>query len=130
MADSKVLAPGQIGWIDLTVPDAVAVRDFYRHVTGWTASGFDMGGYEDFCMNPPDASTPVAGICHARGSNAGLPPVWLIYIMVTDLDESIRRCTERGGKVLKPATNQGNQGRYCIIEDPAGAVAGLYQSLS
>jgi predicted enzyme related to lactoylglutathione lyase len=26
---------GNIGWIDLTVPDAEAIRDFYRHVTGW-----------------------------------------------------------------------------------------------
>jgi predicted enzyme related to lactoylglutathione lyase len=26
--------PGQIGWIDLTVPDAPALRDFYQAVTG------------------------------------------------------------------------------------------------
>jgi len=26
---------GKIGWIDLTVPDAEAIRDFYQHVAGW-----------------------------------------------------------------------------------------------
>ena len=47
---------GRIGWIDLTVPDAVAIRDFYREVAGWTASAVNMGGYDDYCMNPPGGS--------------------------------------------------------------------------
>jgi predicted enzyme related to lactoylglutathione lyase len=34
MADDAKPGPGQIGWIDLTVPDAEAVRDFYQDVTG------------------------------------------------------------------------------------------------
>jgi predicted enzyme related to lactoylglutathione lyase len=29
-------AVGTIGWIDLTVPDAKSLRDFYSAVTGWT----------------------------------------------------------------------------------------------
>ena len=35
-------AVGSIKWFDLTVPDATAVRDFYRDVVGWTAVDFDM----------------------------------------------------------------------------------------
>ena len=49
MSDKK--QPGTIGWIDLTVKNATAVRDFYAQVTGWNHSSIDMGGYEDFCMN-------------------------------------------------------------------------------
>jgi predicted enzyme related to lactoylglutathione lyase len=56
--------PGQIGWIDLTVPDAPALRDFYQGVTGWTPSPVEMGGYQDFCMHPHGEPQPVAGICH------------------------------------------------------------------
>jgi predicted enzyme related to lactoylglutathione lyase len=81
--------PGQIGWIDLTVPDAPALRNFYQGVTGWTPSPVHMGDYEDFCMHPPGDPQPVAGICHAKGENVGLPPVWLIYIIVDDLDLGI-----------------------------------------
>jgi predicted enzyme related to lactoylglutathione lyase len=121
-------AVGQIGWVDLTVPNADAVRDFYSHVTGWTSTGLSMGDYEDYCMNPPGTENPVAGVCHARGSNASQPPVWMIYIVVADLQESIRRCLERGGKVLSPERNAG-AGKFCVIQDPAGAIAGLYQSL-
>jgi hypothetical protein len=51
---------GQIGWIDLTVPDAPALRDFYQGVTGWTPSPVEMGGYQDFCMHPSGEPQPVA----------------------------------------------------------------------
>ena len=120
--------PGKIGWIDLTVSNAEAVRDFYQSVTGWTPSEVDMDGYQDFCMHPPGESQPVAGICHARGPNADLPPVWLVYITVEDLDESVRRCESLGGKVRVPVRSMGSMGRYCVIEDPSGAVAGLFES--
>jgi predicted enzyme related to lactoylglutathione lyase len=120
--------PGQIGWIDLTVPDAPAVRDFYHGVTGWTPSPVDMGGYQDFCMHPAGKAQPVAGICHARGHNEGLPAVWLVYITVEDLDHAIRRCLELDGKLLRPATKMGPSGRFCVIQDPAGAPCALYES--
>jgi predicted enzyme related to lactoylglutathione lyase len=125
---SETVKPGQIGWIDLTVPNAEAVRDFYQSVTGWTPSPVAMGGYDDFCMTPPGAPAPVAGICHASGANAGLPPVWLVYITVADLDDSIARCLALGGKLRRPAESMGSQGRFCVIEDPAGAVAALFES--
>jgi predicted enzyme related to lactoylglutathione lyase len=118
---------GQVGWIDLTVPDAEAVRDFYQHVTGWTAAAVEMGDYQDYCMIPPGAEQPVAGICHARGANAGIPPVWMIYITVADLEESIRRCLDRGGKLRTEPRTIGSHGRFCVIEDPAGAVAGIFE---
>lgn len=117
---------GSIGWIDLTVPDAVAVRDFYSAVTGWTAAGIDMGGYEDFVMNRPDGDS-AAGICHARGGNAGLPAQWLIYIIVSDLDASLARTRELGGEVLLGPKQMGPTQRYAVIRDPAGAAAALFE---
>ena len=130
MADAPAPAPalGQIGWVDLTVPNADAVRKFYEHVTGWTAVPLSMGDHNDYCMTPAGSGKPVAGVCHALGQNAGLPPVWLIYITVADLDESIRRCEATGGKLRAPIRVAAGMGRYCIIEDPAGAVAALFQA--
>ena len=120
---------GSITWMDLTVPDATKVRDFYHQVVGWQPAGLDMGGYEDFMMNMPDSGDCVAGVGHARGANAELPPVWLMYITVADLDRSIASCRELGGEVLAGPKNYGDQARYCVIRDPAGAVAALYQEL-
>jgi uncharacterized protein len=121
------MVPGSIGWVDLTVGDATALRDFYTAVVGWTAEPVEVRGYDDFNMLPPSSDVPAAGICHARDANASLPPVWLIYFVVEDLDASIRACNMRGGTVLAPRRGAGGGG-FCVIRDPAGAVCALYQA--
>lgn len=119
---------GSVGWMDLTVKDAVAVKDFYRDVVGWTASGLDMGGYEDFVMTPPGSEAPAAGVCHARGPNADLPTGWIVYITVADLDRSLERVTSLGGKVRGKVRSAGPMGRFCVIEDPSGSVCALFEN--
>ena len=118
---------GAISWFDLTVKDAPGVRDFYREVVGWGADALSMGEYDDYCMKEPGSGKTVAGVCHARGPNAKLPPQWIIYITVEDVDKSIERCTALGGKVIDgPRTSGDNP--FCVIQDPAGAVAALVQA--
>ena len=117
---------GTIGWFDLTVPHAEAIRDFYQAVVGWQASPVQMDGCSDFNMTPPGSDHPVAGICHALGNNAAMPAQWLMYITVADVDASVARCTERGGQVLVGPKDLPGYGRMCVIQDPAGAVAALF----
>jgi predicted enzyme related to lactoylglutathione lyase len=117
--------PGTIGWIDLTVNDATRVRDFYAAVAGWTPSPVAMGDYNDYVMSTPDG-TPITGVCHARGSNAGLPPQWLMYITVVDLDAALAEVEQRGGARIGEIRTMG-AARYTVIQDPAGAVAALFQ---
>ena len=120
-------APGQIRWIDLTVPNAGRLREFYEAVVGWMASPVNMGTHEDWCMTPPGALDPVAGVCHAAGLNAQLPPVWLIYITVADLAASMEECKSRGGQIVFGPRNFGTDGQWCVIRDPAGAHAALFE---
>jgi uncharacterized protein len=117
--------PGSIAWFDLTVPDAESIRDFYAAVVGWRPEPVDMGGYSDFTMVVPSTGTPVAGVCHSRGVNANLPPQWLAYIVVDDLDESVARCLEMGGSVVAGPKGGAADGHYCVIQDPSGALAAL-----
>jgi predicted enzyme related to lactoylglutathione lyase len=117
--------PGSISWTDLTIEDAERLRDFYASVAGWHPESLSMGSYADYVMN--DASgAAVAGICHARGGNADIPPQWLVYITVDDLDHSMAECVRLGGAVLVQPRSYAD-GRYCIIQDPAGAVCALYE---
>jgi predicted enzyme related to lactoylglutathione lyase len=117
--------PGTITWTDLTVERAETLRDFYASVAGWAPEPVSMAGYSDYVMNDA-AGEPAAGICHARGSNADLPPQWLVYITVENLDHSVAECQRLGGSVLTPPRGYAG-GRYCVIKDPAGAVCALYQ---
>lgn len=121
-------APGQIKWMDLTVTNAFEVREFYEAVVGWRSSPVSMGTHEDWNMLSPGHPEPVAGVCHALGGNAGLPPVWLPYITVSDLAESIAACKERGGMVVYGPKAYGSDGMWCVIRDPAGAYAALYET--
>jgi len=117
---------GKIGWIDLTVGDAEKVSAFYRSVVGWRSEPVDMGGYQDFCMVPAEGGA-VAGVCHARGTNLGVPPQWLIYVTVADLEQSLERCRALGGEVVRDTHGLGGMGRFAIVRDPAGAVCALFQ---
>ncbi len=116
---------GSIGWVDLTIPDAPKLRDFYQQVAGWRPQPVNMNGYEDFSMLA-DSGEGVAGICHARGGNAKLPPVWLIYIVVENLELALENCRNLGGRVASPVRMAGGS-RYAVIQDPAGAFAALWE---
>jgi predicted enzyme related to lactoylglutathione lyase len=126
MSDSRHFNVGSITWTDLTVQNAEEVRDFYSKIIGWKFEEINMGKYNDFNMNKPHTGEAVAGICHARGANANLTAHWLIYIKVKDVDQSVKDCVKLGGKILTEPKKMGNMGRYCVIEDPVGAVAALY----
>jgi predicted enzyme related to lactoylglutathione lyase len=128
-ASPDAAAPaGRISWLHLTVCDASAMRDFYRQVVGWSVQNVAMedGGerYADYNMLGEDG-TPAAGICHARGVNVGLPPVWMIYLPVGDLAESLRRVQEEGGKVIKAMQKEDGEYMYAAVQDPVGAYLAL-----
>jgi len=119
---------GHISWLDLTVSDASATRDFYRQVVDWSVQDVEMedasGRYADYNMVGADGN-PAAGVRHARGVNLGLPPIWMIYLPVGDLAESVRRVREEGGEIIK--TTRGNDGKYAcaVVQDLVGAYLAL-----
>ncbi len=118
---------GRIAWLDLSVENADATRDFYAEVVGWSVRNVDMQAgdekYTDYCMLGSDGAG-AAGVCHAFGVNRGLPPVWLIYLPVGDLAESLRLVREEGGTVIKE-TAIDSQDAYAVIQDPLGISLGL-----
>lgn len=123
------MVPGRIGkpfWLDLTVKDAVAVKDFYVAVCGWTARNHDMEAYADFDILTSDGEV-VAGICHARDDNADTPPVWMNYVEVASLEQSLAEVTARGGAIVQDRRFLGS-GWMAVIRDPAGAHLALWET--
>jgi uncharacterized protein len=119
---------GRIYWLDLTVADASATRDFYREVIGWSAQNVEMEDagwrYADYNLLHEDGNA-AAGVCHARGVNEGLPPVWIIYLPVGDLAESLRRVSEEGGRIIKAMKGEDGKYGYAVVQDPVGAYFAL-----
>lgn len=128
--DGSTAQVGHVAWLDLTVADAAATSDFYQQVIGWTAQGIERkdgdAAYTDFNMLGGDAS-PAAGIRFARGVNSEVPPVWLIYLPVGDLAESMRRAQEEGGQIIKTAQGSNGEPASAVIQDPVGAHFALVQ---
>ncbi len=48
----------------------------------------------------------------------GMPPGWDIYITVDDVDATVTQVTEMGGKVIRPAFDIPEVGRFCVLQDP------------
>jgi predicted enzyme related to lactoylglutathione lyase len=117
-----------ITWVDLTLPDAEGIRDFYAAVMGWRPEPVPMGDYSDFSMCDATGDA-AAGVCHARGGNAGLPPVWMVYFQVSDLDDCLAQARAAGGTVLQEPRGAGG-GRYAVLRDPAGTVFAVAESNS
>jgi predicted enzyme related to lactoylglutathione lyase len=65
---STIPKTGTIGWVDLTVPDAVAARDFYSAVAGWAPSPVPMGGYGRYCVIQDPAGAVAALFAPADAS--------------------------------------------------------------
>lgn len=129
MADNDKTDIGKIEWRDLTVNNAVQIKDFYSNVVGWQTEAVSMGDYDDFNVNLPNSDESgrgecIAGICHARGGNANIPPQWLMYVRVKSVQESAEQTVLLGGKVIDGPKAMGKE-QICIIEDPAGAVLAL-----
>lgn len=116
---------GTIVHLDLTVENAETVRDFYCEVLGWTATPLSMGDYDDYVMVSPDGEH-VGGVCHARGENAGMPPVWISYVKVPDLDAALEAVRRSGGEVRVDPKGDPGAWRFAVIADPAGALLGLF----
>lgn len=123
--ESKKYQVGSIISADITIPNAGAIKEFYKAVIGWDTEALIMkdqqGAYDDYVVKDA-AGNWVGGICHQRGVNKDLPPVWIVYINVEDIQRSIEKCRELGGKVLKEARMADGSLQYALIEDPAGAV--------
>ena len=122
VSDEQKPRVGAIGWVDISVPDAEALRSFYASVVGWDASLVDMGGYSDFVMSSPGSEAPTCGICHAKGVNADLPAQWLMYIVVADIDASAKACVEQGGALITEIKNMGGQG--AVLRDQGSGRGG------
>lgn len=116
---------GEMAWLDISCQNASQVKDFYQSVVGWTSSGVSMGDYEDFAMIA-DNGDAVAGICHAKGCNIDLPPTWLPYFLVADIEQATAQVVEQGGKMTTEIKSMGDD-KYAVIQDPAGAYCALYQ---
>lgn len=115
-------------WIEIRTSDIERTAAFYESVFGWkttdkeTADGtavwiFDTGG-------EPRLQNLRRGGIWFRPSGERLGVV--VYIVVDDIEVTLRQITELGGKVVDPKAPVG-AGYAAFFTDPSGNLLGLYE---
>ncbi|MGE5155405.1 MAG: VOC family protein [Bdellovibrio bacteriovorus] len=126
MAEMTSYLPGTFCWVDLAAPDPEAAKAFYGSVFGWTA--------EDPYA---DAGVPYTMLSYEGRQACGLyppspeqgpMPYWSSYVSVTDVDAAAERAVALGATLVMPGMDVMEEGRMCFIQDPTGAMVGLWQA--
>lgn len=120
---------GKFIWYELMTTDTKAAAAFYAEVAGWTASDAGMPGFDYTLMTIPGQPMPTAGIMALPEelTGMGVPPHWLGYVGVADVDAKASEFAAHGGKIMKPAEDIPQIGRFAVVADPHGAVVCLFK---
>jgi uncharacterized protein len=116
--------PGIFSWNELMTRDAGASSKFYTALFGWTREEMDMEGSTYHMYKTGDR--PVGGMIELPADAESMPVMWMGYVTVENLEASVAKAEELGGKVLKGITAI-QMGRFAILSDPQGAVIGIWQ---
>ena len=116
---------GQFIWYELTTPDVDAAKAFYPRFTGWGTQPFD----NDYTMWTT-GGVPMAGIFRLTDEmrQRGVPPNWMAYVESSDVDATASKAASLGGRVVHGPDDIPNVGRFAVVQDPQGAVFGVYKS--
>ena len=129
MADATQAPPaaGTFCWNELMTGNVDGARDFYTKLFGWTYEEKDMGPAGTYTIFK-QGEQPTCG-CMTLPQE-GIPPHWMSYVNVDDVDASTNKAKELGAQVFVEPADIPNVGRFSVIADPSGATLGLYKHTS
>ncbi len=107
-----------LGWVELHTRDTAAAQSFYTQLFGWNAKVDPSGHYTEFQV---DGRSFAGMMAIPPEQQAQVPDHWLPYAMVDDCDDSLAKAEGLGAKVVVPAQDIPDVGRFAVIGDPAGA---------
>jgi predicted enzyme related to lactoylglutathione lyase len=118
---------GTFVWHELVARDEKAAAAFYQKITAWGTQPF--GGDQPYTLWTV-RGTPIGGLTSlpAEAEAMGMPPHWLGYVAVEDVDAACAKLLELGGKVHKPTLQLPEVGDLAIVADPQGAVFALFRA--
>jgi len=121
--------PGEFCWIELATGNTANSKTFYSKLFGWSYVDHDMGNNQIYSMFQLKNENICA--CYAlceEMKKMGVPPHWGNYIAVDSVDSILKTVENFGGKIIAEAMDIPKAGRLAIIQDPIGAVFGIWQA--
>jgi hypothetical protein len=117
---------GEASWHELMTTDAPAAMKFYSDVFGWQPSEtHDMGEMGKYLMfNRPHGM--IGGMMNKPPAMAHVPPHWMIYFRVPDINAAVERIKANGGKILNGPMEVPGGDWIVNAMDPQGAAFSLH----
>jgi len=114
------MAQHPIVHIEIAAQDREAAGKFYSDVFGWKVQQLPEMKYATFEAEggPGGGFNPV--------ENNPFGPI-IVYINTDDLDASLQKIKDSGGKVIAPKNDIPGMGQYAIFTDLTGNTLGLFQ---
>jgi len=117
---------GRFVWQELTTEDPATAVSFYSKVVGWHAHGnATHPTYTEFGIGTSHTAGMMALSDDARA--AGVRSNWQPYIGVTDVDSTVATAEKLGAKLVHPATDLAQVGRFATLSDPQGGVFAVFK---
>jgi predicted enzyme related to lactoylglutathione lyase len=113
--------PGAFSWNELMTSDPDGALRFYTQLFGWTTEAMPMSGFTYHVVKAD--GTAVGGVMELtkEGKAGGMPPMWVSYVTVDDVDATAEQAKALGGKVVHGPVDIPNVGRFAVLIDPQGA---------
>ena len=121
-----VNAPGALTMNELDTRDFEGAGRFYGEVFGWNLEPLEIDGTLQYGFFKLDGRTMAGILPMGEQFPPEVPPHWVAYFGVEDLDAAAAKAKELGGQVLMEPTAVPN-GRFVALKDPQGAVFCLWQ---
>jgi len=117
---------GAASWHELMTTDAAAAMKFYTDVFGWRPSEtLDMGAMGKYHMfNRPHGM--IGGMMNKPPEMAPVPPHWMIYFRVPDINAATERIKANGGRILNGPMEVPGGDWIVNAMDPQGAAFSLH----
>jgi len=124
-APQKSPTVGEFCWNELLTNDESGAERFYSAVFGWQTADFPGAGVKYTLWK--QRGKGVGGLM--KQPSEGIPPHWLAYVTVADVEATARKVGEAGGELLMEPFDVPTVGRIAVFQDPQGAVLGIFQPL-
>lgn len=111
---------GAFSWCELITSDTEAAKRFYTSLFGWDMEVMSVPGMVYTVVKA--GGKGIGGIMETPEQAQGMPPMWGAYVTVDDVDETARAAQQLGGKLLVEPRDIPDVGRFCVIQDPQGAM--------
>jgi uncharacterized protein len=110
-------------WHELQTRDCARALRFYEAFCGWTTADASAGSPRE--RHICSLAGVAIGALTISQAPPHVPPFWLSFLEVADLDDSVARARMLGARVLREPAPMPGAGRQAVAVDPRGAVFGL-----